>query len=174
MNTEQKQFLLYDLKFLFLGSKASYKQTVDVVDKQKKTVTKVEEEPASPLEKIVTVDVEMSINEPGSEEEPKEIKLDAVMAVESETVKSADTPIKESETSDPLEVASDTKDNEEEEKILTPIKVEETKELKSEVPTKGELKEMKEPTPAAEQPTEKKDANLVPVETKETPVETKE
>jgi hypothetical protein len=162
------------LAFLFLGSKASYKQTVDVVDKQKKTVTQLEEEPASPLEKIVTVDVEMSINEPGTEEEPKEIKLDAVMAVESETVKSTDSPLKESETSDPLEVASETKDNEEEEKNLTPIKVEEIKELKSEVPTKGELKEMKEPTPAAEKPTEKKDANLVPDETKETPVETKE
>ena len=162
------------MAFLFLGSKASYKQTVDVVDKQKKTVTQLEEEPASPLEKIVTVDVEMSINEPGTEEEPKEIKLDAVMAVESETVKSTDSPLKESETSDPLEVASETKDNEEEEKNLTPIKVEEIKELKSEVPTKGELKEMKEPTPAAEKPTEKKDANLVPDETKETPVETKE
>jgi len=133
----------------------------------------VEEEPASPLEKIVTVDVEMSVNEPTTEEEPKEIKLDAVMAVESEPLKKASSPSKESEATDPLEVTSEVKDNEVEEKKTTPI-AEDTKESKSEVPTKAELKEMKETTLATEQPTEKKDANSVSEETKETPVETKE
>ena len=125
-----------------------------MVEKRKRTVTKVDEEPASPLEKIVTVDVEMSGNEPIVEEEPKEIKLDAVMAVESEPTKDL---LNESKSSDPLDVTPEVKDNEKQVEKNTTKAAEVNKETKSEVPTKGELKEMKEVTTTG-QPTEKKEA----------------
>lgn len=48
---------------------------------------RVEEDPSSPPEKVVTVDVEMGGNETPVDDEPKEIKVDAVMAVETELVK---------------------------------------------------------------------------------------
>lgn len=73
------------------------------------------EDPSSPQEKIVTVDVEMGSSETTADEEPKEIKLDAVMADESEPA-AAEKSTEES-----------TKSQDEE--------------TKKEVPTKGELKE---------------------------------
>lgn len=77
------------------------------------------EDPSSPQEKIVTVDVEMGSSETTADEEPKEIKLDAVMADESEPAAAATAAEKSKEES-------------------TKPQVEETK---KEVPTKGELKE---------------------------------
>lgn len=66
-------------------TKASFKEAVEVTSNRKK-VERVTVGPASPLEKIVTVDVEMGDNDASPvEEEPKEIKLDAVMAEETES-----------------------------------------------------------------------------------------
>ena len=75
------------------------------------------EDPSSPQEKIVTVDVEMGSSETTADEEPKEIKLDAVMADESEPAAAAAEKSKEESTKPQVE------------------------ETKKEVPTKGELKE---------------------------------
>lgn len=75
------------------------------------------EDPSSPQEKIVTVDVEMGSSETTADEEPKEIKLDAVMADESEPAAAVAERSKEESTKPQVE------------------------ETKKEVPTKGELKE---------------------------------
>lgn len=104
-------------------TKASLKQTtMDVAEKRtRKAVaapaadSEEKEDPSSPQEKIVTVDVEMGSSETTADEEPKEIKLDAVMADESEPA-AAEKSTEES-----------TKSQDEE--------------TKKEVPTKGELKE---------------------------------
>jgi len=95
-----------------VAEKRTRKAVATAVDSEEK------EDPSSPQEKIVTVDVEMGSSETTADEEPKEIKLDAVMADESEpAAATAAEKLKEESTKPQVE------------------------ETKKEVPTKGELKE---------------------------------
>ena len=123
------------------GTKASYKQTTDVAvtprsGRQKPAARNhddEEEAEESPQEKVVTVDVEMGESEATADEEPKEIKLDAVMADESEPA-SKEAPAAAAATGEEAAAAQV-------EKVTPP--------QKTEVPTKGELKELKEDAPSA-------------------------
>ncbi|XP_057374965.1 cylicin-2-like [Daphnia carinata] len=118
-------------------TKASFKEAVEVTSNRKK-VERVTVSPPSPIEKVVTVDVEMGDNDASPvEEEPKEIKLDAVMAEETESGEEKDakkTKKAETKSADAkseivvTEVKTDSKNND----------TNEVKDGKKEVPAKSE------------------------------------
>lgn len=133
--------MLTKFSFLIPGTKASYKQSVDVTVHRRKA-DRVEEDPSSPPEKVVTVDVEMGGNETPVDDEPKEIKVDAVMAVETE-------PVKVNEVQAPKSTleskAAEEKKDEKKKSETTPVEVKpeckdndkvEVKDVKNQTPSK--------------------------------------
>ena len=115
--------LILLLFFFTSATKASFKQSVEVPSNRRK-VGRAAEKPCSPADKhVVTVDVEMGDMEAPVDDEPKEIKVDAVMAEEE---KKSDEETK-TEIPKPIEIASPADDKETEK-----VPAEPTKEVKSE------------------------------------------